>query len=72
MAREWGTEILLYRVDDAARKLGVGRSTMWGLISNGEIRVVRLGRSTRVPASELHAYVRRLEAEAGWSETKKP
>lgn len=54
----------LYRVDEAASQLSVGRTFMWGLIERGEIRVVKLGRSTRVPSSEIRRYVAKLTAGA--------
>jgi len=44
---------ILMRVTEAAERLGVSRATLYGLIAKGEIRVVRLGRSIRVPWQEL-------------------
>ncbi len=44
---------LLMRVTDAASCLGVSRTTLYGLIAGGEPRVVRIGRSIRVPRQEL-------------------
>jgi excisionase family DNA binding protein len=44
---------LLYSVSDAAQALSIGVSTTWSLISSGRLSVVKIGRSTRVPASEL-------------------
>ena len=48
---------LLLRVTEAARLLGVSRSTLYQLIAKGEIPVVRLGRSVRVVRQELERRV---------------
>ena len=50
---------LLLRITDAARVLGVGRTTFYKLIGDGDIHVVRIGRAVRVPLTELHAFVAR-------------
>lgn len=44
---------LAYPPLEAAGKLGISRAHLYNLIARGEIRVVHLGRSVRVPASEL-------------------
>jgi excisionase family DNA binding protein len=44
---------LLLRVNDAAERLGVSRTTLYGLIGKGDLRVIRIGRSIRVPWQEL-------------------
>ena len=49
----------------AARLLGVGRSTAYELIAAGELEVVHIGRSARVPVAAVDAYVERLRARAG-------
>lgn len=46
-------EPMLLRVSDAARLLSVSRSTMYQLITSGEVKVIRIGRSVRVPRTEL-------------------
>jgi excisionase family DNA binding protein len=55
--RPW--RALLLRIDDAAQLLAIGRTTMYGLIAAGEIELVHIGRSARVPFSELERYVER-------------
>lgn len=52
-------ERLLLRVEEAAEALGLSRSGIYNLISAGEIPVVRMGRSVRVPAEALREYVKR-------------
>jgi len=51
---------LLLTVEQAARRLGVGRTTMYALIGSGEVESVPIGRLRRVPAECLAEYVNRL------------
>jgi excisionase family DNA binding protein len=44
---------LLLRVTEAAELLGISRSTMYQLIASGQVKVLRIGRATRVPRQEL-------------------
>jgi excisionase family DNA binding protein len=46
-------EQLLYRVPHAARLLDLGTSTVWALIAAGKLQTIKIGRSTRIPHSEL-------------------
>ena len=50
---------VMYTVEQAAGLLGVGRTTMFGLIRDGEIGTVPIGRARRVPADEIDAYIAR-------------
>ena len=51
---------IVLTVEDAAKRLGISRTTMYGLIKAGEIRSVPIGRLRRVPIVALHEYVNRL------------
>lgn len=51
---------LLFTPEHAADKLDVGRTTVYALMATGELRSVKIGRSRRVPAAALEAYVNRL------------
>jgi excisionase family DNA binding protein len=51
--------VVLLRIEDAARALAIGRTTMYELVATGEIPVVRIGRSTRVPVTALDEFVTR-------------
>ena len=44
---------LVLRVTEAAALLGLSRSTLYQLIGSGRVRVVRLGRTVRIPRQEL-------------------
>lgn len=54
---------LLHPVGEVAEQLGVGLTTAKALISSGELRSVKIGRSRRVPAEALQEYVQRINTE---------
>jgi excisionase family DNA binding protein len=53
---------VLLTPEQAARALGLGRTTVYALIRDGELRSVRLGRSRRIPYAHLIEFVERLNA----------
>ena len=57
-----GELVLLLTVEDAGKALGISRSTMYELIGAGDLEVVHIRRSVRVPIDALHDFVRRLRA----------
>jgi excisionase family DNA binding protein len=44
-------------VEEAADRLGIGRTLMYALITAGDVESVRIGRLRRVPAAALEKYV---------------
>ena len=44
-------EKVLLTVEEAAARLNLGRTSVFGLIKRGEIESVRIGRSRRIPAT---------------------
>ncbi len=64
MADPRGGARLAYTVEEAAGLLSVSRAHVYRLLDLGELASVRIGRSRRVTARQLDAFVRRLEAEA--------
>ncbi|MET7742078.1 helix-turn-helix domain-containing protein [Streptomyces sp. NPDC005385] len=52
--------LLLLTVEEAARRLGIGRTTCFTLIASGELESVKVGTLRRIPADALTAYVGRL------------
>jgi excisionase family DNA binding protein len=56
---------LLLPITDAAAACGLGRSKFYELIGAGEIRVVKVGRRSLVPWTELEDFVDRLKGSAG-------
>jgi excisionase family DNA binding protein len=47
-------EALVYRVEEAAELLGIGRSSCFEAVKRGEIPSVRLGRRILIPKHRLH------------------
>ena len=66
--------MVVLTVPEAALRLGVGRSYLYGLVMRGEIVSMKLGRSRRIPVAALERFVEeRLQdaatGNAGPSET---
>ena len=56
---------LAHRIPEACRRIGVGRTTIYELISAGELKAIRLGNRTLIPESELQKFIEtRLAAAA--------
>ncbi|MFJ9695913.1 excisionase family DNA-binding protein [Kitasatospora sp. NPDC101183] len=56
---DYDPTLVALTVEEAARRLSIGRTTMYALIKDGEIRTVPIGRLRRVPAEECAAYLHR-------------
>ena len=56
-------DLLLLRIEEAALRLGIGRSLMYKLVLSGQVESVAVGRLRRVPSEALGEYVARLRAE---------
>ena len=50
---------LLLTIRETADALGLGRSTVYELITAGELEVVRIGRSARIPVAAVEQFVQR-------------
>lgn len=48
---------LAVRIPEAARMIGIGRSTFYLLIAAGEIETFKIGSATLVPVTSLEAFV---------------
>ena len=57
-------EHLLYRPEEAALVLGIGRSKVFELLQEGRLQSVQIGRSRRISRRALEAYVDQLAASA--------
>tara|TARA_Y100000310_G_scaffold186390_1_gene186555 strand:+ start:8532 stop:8732 length:201 start_codon:yes stop_codon:yes gene_type:complete len=53
---------LLLKVETAAELCDMGRSKFWELVMAGEIESIKIGRSRRIPADALRAWVGRQTA----------
>ena len=56
---EYKGGVLLLTMVEAARVLSIGRTTMYELVDAGEIDVVHIGRSARVPIAAVEDFVER-------------
>ena len=54
---------LVLTIEQAAQRLGIGRTLMYALVTSGEIESVTIGRLRRIPADCLTTYVNRLRAQ---------
>ncbi|MHB1475538.1 MAG: helix-turn-helix domain-containing protein [Dermatophilaceae bacterium] len=59
---------VMLSVEQAAKCLSVGRSTVYELIHSGEIESVHIGRLHRVPADCLHEFVERCRRQQSLGE----
>ena len=61
------SERILLTVEEAARRLRIGRTTAYRLLADGEIASIQIGHLRRVPVDALTAFVRdRRAATNGW------
>jgi excisionase family DNA binding protein len=56
---------LVLTIEEAAERLGIGRTLMYALVSGGEVESVRIGRLRRIPTDALDAYVATLRRLGG-------
>ena len=49
--------LLLVNIPDACRMLGCGRTYLYSLAARKQVRLVKLGRATRVPVADLNKLV---------------
>ena len=55
---------LVLTIDQAAERLGVGRTIMYALVTSGAVESVKIGRLRRVPADALVTFLDELRAHA--------
>ncbi len=58
-------EVRLLTVAEVASALRVSRMTVYRLVQSGELAAIQVGRSYRVPAHAVEAYLRAAFVEAG-------
>ena len=51
---------LVLTIEQAAERLGVGRTVMYALVSSGAVESVKIGRLRRVPADALITFLEDL------------
>lgn len=52
--------VVLLTVEEAARRLSIGRTTCFHLIGSGQLESVPIGRLRRVPADAVNDFLARL------------
>lgn len=57
--------VMFYGIPDVARSLNLGMTSVWALVRDKELPVVRIGRRTLVAASALAEFAVRLTATSG-------
>lgn len=60
------TEKILLRISEAAEVLGISRSHLYAAIQRGDVPVIRIGRTARIPAAWLNRWVN--EQVAAWED----
>ena len=55
---------LLFRPEEAAELLGIGRTTVYQAMRCGQLDSVRIGTARRIPAAAMAQFVEMLRAEA--------
>ena len=58
-------EKLLLKADEVARRLSLGRATVYLMMASGELPTFRKGRAVRVPARALEIWIERQTAPGG-------
>lgn len=53
---------MTYRIDEVAEMLGLGRTTIFKLLEQGELRRVKVGARTLILASDVDALIQRRAA----------
>jgi excisionase family DNA binding protein len=56
-------DTLVVTPPEAARLLGLGRTTVYKLIRSGDLKAIRVGRSVRVPREAIPEFIERKLAE---------
>lgn len=56
-SRADGEKKLAVKYREAGKALDVCERTIWGLVRDGKLRAIRVGRSVRIPVSELERFI---------------
>jgi excisionase family DNA binding protein len=67
MANAPDDDKLLVTVDEAARRLSIGRSHLYEYLLRGSLRSVRIGRSRRIASRDLQAFIDQLFQDTAWT-----
>jgi excisionase family DNA binding protein len=59
------TEKLLLKAEEVARRLSLGRATVYLMMASGELPTLRKGRAVRVPTHALEEWIRQHTCNGG-------
>jgi excisionase family DNA binding protein len=51
---------MVLTVEEAAERLGIGRTTMYALVKGGDVESIAIGRLRRIPLNALDEFIERL------------
>lgn len=51
------SDILAYRINDATRIIGLGRSAIYGLIASGKLKAIKIGGRTLITRTAIEALI---------------
>jgi len=54
-------ETVLIKIPEVMERLAVGQTKVYELMSSGELRSVKVGRSRRVPSDDLERFIAELD-----------
>ncbi len=55
-------ERIVLTVEEAAERLGIGRTMVYALVRSGDIESIAIGRLRRIPVDAIDEFVERLRA----------
>ena len=58
-------EKIAFTIAEAIGASGIGRTTLYALMKTGELRAIKLGRKTLIPAQGLYDFLSRLPVKRG-------
>lgn len=61
-----------YSVEETMQAMGLGRTTVYDLISSGALESIKVGRRRIIPADSIHAYFDAQRAAANGRQPAKP
>ncbi|MCM2427560.1 excisionase family DNA-binding protein [Streptomyces sp. RKAG337] len=61
---EYDPTLVLLTVEEAARRLSIGRTYCYRLVGSGELESIPVGRLRRVPADAIPAYLAHLRSKS--------
>jgi excisionase family DNA binding protein len=54
-------DLLLLDVEQACRRLGMGRSKIYPFLLSGELRSITIGRRRKIPVQALEEFIQKLD-----------